>query len=307
MGRALTLLFVAPLAALQPGVPSERQAAQFGTGIDVIHLNVSVTDGHHRYVAGLTAADFVVLEDGVRQDVSLFTQERMPISLVLLVDCSASMEEKLPTAQAAALRFIRTLAREDRAQIVQFNEHSTVLQDFTSEPGLLEAAVRGFRASGTTALYNTLYVALKSLAKEAEAGQLRRRAIVLLTDGEDTASLVTDDQILELARTLEIAIYPIGLQSERPFERTRAAHAQAIHFLTALANQTGGEVQFPSMLSQLDAVYGRVAEQLRTEYTLGYVSQNRRRDGKWRRVAVRTPGHDDLQVRHKVGYYAPRE
>jgi VWFA-related protein len=227
------------------------------------------------------------------------------LSVALLVDCSASMEEKLPVAQAAGARFIKALRPEDLGQVVQFNDHPATLQDFTADQAKLESALRSTRASGLTALYTALYVALKQLRNQGNPEVLRRRAIVLLSDGEDTASLVDDDQVLELAREADVGVYAIGLRPDRQ-DRERPATAQATHFLTTLTRDTGGQVYFPSSLSELDAVYGRVAEELRSEYTLGYVSRNDRRDGKWRRVVIRTPTHDDLQVRHKPGYNAPK-
>ena len=129
---------------------------------------------------------------------------------------------------------------------------------------------------------------------------------MLLSDGEDTASLVSDDQVMELARKSEIAIYSISLRPSRSQDRNRLAFSQAEHLLTTLSQETGGQVHFPNSLSELDSVYARVAEELRTQYTLGYVSSNKRRDGKWRRIVVRIPERDDLQIRHKIGYYAPR-
>jgi Ca-activated chloride channel homolog len=271
----------------------------------VVRLNVSVIDRRNQYVTGLSEDDFAVYEDGVRQQLSLFSRDEMPISLVLLMDCSASMDEKLPLAEAAASRFIHTLRREDLAQVVQFNERFTLLQDFTADQPALDAAVQRIRASGATALYTAAYVALKQLGRGGESRSLRRRAVVLLTDGEDTASIVNDDQVLELARRLEIAVYAVSLRPDRPQDRSRLAYSEAAHFLTALARETGGRAYFPSALSELEAVYGRIAEELRTQYTLGYVPVNRHRDGKWRRVVVRTPTREDLQVRHKVGYYGP--
>jgi Ca-activated chloride channel family protein len=180
-----------------------------------------------------------------------------------------------------------------------------VLQDFTSDLALLEAAVKRTQASGPTALYNALYVALKELARQKAAGELRRRAIVLLSDGEDTASLVSDERVLELARKAEIGVYAISLRPNRPRDRDRLAFSQATHILTSLTRETGGQVHFPNSISELDAVYGKIAEELRTQYSLGYVSSNPRRDGKWRRIVVRTPTRDDLQLRYKLGYYAP--
>jgi Ca-activated chloride channel family protein len=244
--------------------------------------------------------------DGIRLELSLFTHENRPISIVLMMDTSASMDEKLPVAQSAAIRFTKTLRAQDLAQVVQFNDRATVLQDFTSDHEALEAAIHKTEASGPTALHNALYVALKDLGKQKKAGELRRRAIVLLSDGEDTASLVTDDQVLELARKTEINIYSISLRPSRPADRNRQGFSQAAHLLTALAQETGGQVHFPNSLSELDTVYDRIAEELRTQYNLGYVSSNKRRDGKWRRIVVRIPEREEVQIRHKIGYYGPR-
>jgi Ca-activated chloride channel family protein len=278
----------------------------FGTGIEVINLNVSVMDRESRFVTDLNQPDFAVFEDGIRQELSLFTRENLPISLSVLIDTSASMDEKLKVAQTAATRFVKTLRAEDSAQVIQFNDRVLVLQDFSADHAQLEAAIKRTTASGPTSLYNALYIALKDLTRlKKEQGDVRRLAVVMLTDGEDTASLITDEQVLELARKSEIAIYPISLRGNTPQDRERLAFSQATHFVTTLARDTGGSVQFPNSISELDRVYERIAEELRTQYSIGYVSNNRRRDGKWRRIVVRTPDRESLQVRHKLGYYAP--
>jgi Ca-activated chloride channel family protein len=298
-----------PTPAIQPmpatPQPPRRRPPIFEAGIEIIQLAVSVMDAHNRYVTGLREGDFAVFEDGIRQDLTLFNHDDIPISLALMMDTSASMDEKLKEAQDAAIRFVRTMRPQDKARVMQFNDRPTVLQDFTNDMPALESAVRRTESSGPTLLHNALYVVLKDLAREKKAGELRRRAIVMLSDGEDTGSLVTDEQVLELARQTEINIYSIALRS-RGGERNRMSFSQAAHLLTAMARETGGQVYFPNSISELDAVYDRIAEELRTQYSLGYVSTNKRRDGRWRRVVVRTPERDDLQVRHKIGYYAPR-
>jgi Ca-activated chloride channel family protein len=299
-------------AVLGPGSASRAQTPPratprppvFGAGIEVINLNVSVTDARGRYVTDLTKNDFAVFEDGVRQELSIFNHEDIPISLVLMLDTSASMDEKLPTARAAAIRFVGTLRPQDNAQIMQFNDRTTILQDFVADHAALDNAIGRTEAAGPTALHNALYVALKELEKQKTQAQLRRRAIVLLSDGEDTASLVSDDQVLDLARKTEINIYAISLRPRRMQDRNAVKFSQAAHLLTALTQDTGGQVHFPNSLSELDAVYDRIAEELRTQYSLGYVSNNGRRDGKWRRIVVRIPAREDIQVRHKLGYFA---
>jgi Ca-activated chloride channel family protein len=307
--RPFTLAAVAA-AALATAASSWAQAGRppitFGSEIEVVNLNVSVTNNVNQFVTGLTAKDFAIFEDGIRQDLSIFNHEDLPISLVLVIDGSASMEDKVKDAQSAAKRFIGTLRPGDVAQVVQFSDRISVLQAFTSDREALEDAVMHTGASGPTALHNALYVSLKDLTNEKRksGGQLRRRAVVLLSDGEDTSSLVTDDQVLDLAKKAEINIYPIMLRGHRE-DGNRPSFSQAEYLLKTLARETGGQDFAPNSLSELDKIYDRIAEELRTLYSIGYVSSNPRRDGKWRRIVVRVPGQDDLLIRHKLGYYAP--
>jgi Ca-activated chloride channel family protein len=302
---AAALLAGAALSRPAPTGAQVPQAPTFGTQIEIINLNLSVTDARNNFVTDLGQNDFAVYEDGIRQELSLFTHENLPISMVIMIDCSASMEEKLPVAQAAAVKFSKTLRPQDLAQIVQFNDRATTLQPFTNDLGLLESAILKTEASGPTALHNALYIALKDLMRDKKAAELRRRAIVLLSDGEDTASLVSDEQVLDLAKKSEINIYAISLRQNRPSDRQAQAFSQAEYLLNALARETGGRAYFPNSIHEIDSVYDRIAEELRTLYSVGYVSSNARRDGKWRRIVVRVPDREGLTVRHKLGYYAP--
>jgi Ca-activated chloride channel family protein len=287
---------VASAVAGSPDVPS------FGVDLGVVNLSLSVTDPREHYVNDLTDRDFVVFEDGVRQDICVFTRERLPISLTLLLDGSSSMKTSLRVAQGAAVRFIRTLQPADDAQIAQFTRRYTLLQEATSDHAALEAAVARVEASGETALYESLYVALKDFKARRQEGPTRRRAMVVLSDGEDTSSLVSEEQLMDLARRAEVAIYAIGLFGPRP---PLTAGPPPTHFLTALSRETGGRAYFPKELTDLDGVYDRIAEELRTLYGVGYVSGNTRRDGAWRRIAVETT-RTNLIVRHRLGYHAPQ-
>jgi Ca-activated chloride channel family protein len=287
---------VASSSAGTPSVPS------FGVDLGVVNLSLSVTDTHEKYVRDLTEKDFVVFEDGVRQDICLFTRERLPISLTLLLDGSSSMRGNLRVAQAAAIRFIRTLQPADDAQVAQFTRRYTVLQEPTSDHAALEAAVERVEASGETSLYESLYVALKDLRRQRQNDPTRRLAMVVLSDGEDTSSLVSEDQLMDLARRAEVAIYAIGLYGPRP---SSATGPTPTHFLTALSRETGGRAYFPKDIGDLEGVYDRIADELRTLYGVGYVSGNARRDGAWRKIAVETV-RENLIVRHRLGYHAPQ-
>ncbi len=300
LALVLTMALVAASARTQaPSTPS------FEAGVDIIRLNVSVS-ARGSFVTGIKPEEFQIFEDGIPQDLAQFVHERLPISLTLLIDCSASMQDKLPWARDAAVQFVRSLRDDDQAQVSQFNERSVRLEEFTSDKKRLESAIARTEASGATALHNAMYVALKELSSRRKPGDLRRQAIVLLSDGEDTSSLVTDEQVIELARQTEIAVYAVSLQSKHPLGDDGRAFSQATYLLSTLARESGGQVYFPSSSSELDKVYGQIEEELRTQYSLGYISSNIKRDGAWRRIVVRIPGREGVQIRHKIGYFAPK-
>ena len=307
VSMALTALMGSGVAGAQAPALAPRRLAVFKAGVDVVNLAVTVTDSKGRFITDLGEGDFEVLEEGVRQPLTIFTREDLPVSLAILIDTSASMDTKLGQAQTAAVRFVRTLHAADEAQIVRFNQRAEVVQDFTSDQAQLETAIRRTRASGDTALYTALYVALKDLDRRHKDGELRRRAVVVLTDGEDTASSVTDEQVLDLAKRTGIGVYGVGLfGSETPAAARSLSPDQSTFFFSALGRATGGQAHFLKTVSQLDGVYDRLAQELRSQYGLGYVSNNPAHDGHWRRVVVRTPTHLNLDSRHKLGYFAPK-
>ena len=279
----------------------------FGTGIEVINLTVTVTDAQGRLVPGLERDAFSVFEDGVKQELALFNKDRLPLSVVLLMDSSASMEDKVTPARAAAKRFVSTLVPEDRARVVAFNNRIDVLQDFTNDKAKLNDGIDRLLPSGATALHNAFYISIKGLQKEKQQGAgARRQAIILLSDGENTASIVTDEQVIDLARKAEISIYSIRLTTDYEGDKGRAAFSQATHLLSVLARETGGQAFFPAQVQELDSVYDRIAEEMRTQYSLGYVPTNLRRDGRYRRIVVRVPARDNVVLRYKLGYFGPR-
>lgn len=300
----LGLVLALSSATAAAGPPAANRLV-FRADIEAVNLNVSISDGQ-RYVTDLLQGDFEVFEDGIRQDVALFSHEHTPISLAILLDSSLSMEGKLDEAKEAAVRFVRRLRPQDEAQIVHFNERVRVVQGFTPDVGALEAAIRSARAGGGTALYTAVYVALKDLASHRRQGELRRLAIVVLSDGEDTASLVSDEQALELARQSEIGVYGISLRSPAGLSASRSNPSLSRFFISALSRETGGQAHFPRAVSQLAAVYDQVLDELRSQYSVGYVSNNARRDGKWRNIVVRLLKRPGLRVRHKPGYFAPQ-
>jgi Ca-activated chloride channel family protein len=298
----------APQTPAQPPPPPAGQTPQqpaFRAGVELVSLNVTVTDGT-RYVTDLDQNDFSVYEDGVKQDVTYFTKSNLPIALALLIDTSASMEAKLQTAQEAAIGFAKRLRSQDQAEVVDFDSRVTVLQNFTNDSTQLEQAIRKTAAGGSTSLYNAIYIALKDLKKEVArtSDEIRRQAIVVLSDGEDTSSLLPFEEVLDLAKRSETAIYTIGLRAtEGPSTGTRGFQ-EAEFVLRQLSQQTGGRSFFPNQISDLADVYGQISDELSSQYTIGYTPHNPRRDGAWRRVIVRV-ARPNLTARTKQGYFAP--
>lgn len=289
-------------AAQDPGRASQPPA--FRSGIDVVSLTVTATDGAGRYVRDLGEGDFEIYEDGARQDLSFFTRTNLPLAVSLLLDTSASMEEKMATVHTAASGFVRQLRPEDEAQIIDFDNRVTVSVPFSNSQEKLEQGIRATTAGGSTALYNAIYIALKELKKiqARAAADLRRQAIVVLTDGEDTSSLVSFEEVLEQAKRSETAIYAIGLKSKDYL--TTKGYNEADYVLRQLTAQTGGRVFFPTAVEELPGIYRQISEELSSQYALGYSSRNAKRDGRWRRIVVRItrPG---VLARTKQGYYGP--
>jgi Ca-activated chloride channel homolog len=303
-GRMLAVMLAA--AELASAVLS-AQGPSFRAGVELVSLNVTVTEGaSSRFVTDLTQDEFEVFEDGVKQDVTFFTRSNLPIALSLLLDTSASMDTKLSTAQEAAIGFARRLRAQDLGEVVDFDSRVNVLQAFTNSAPDLEQAIRRTSAGGSTSLYNAVYIALKDLKKVVvkNAEEIRRQAIVLLSDGEDTSSLLPFEEVLDLAKRSETAIYAIGLgHSDTPSSGARS-FKEAEFVLRQFAQQTGGRTFFPNQLSDLAGVYGQISDELSSQYTVGYTSRNQKRDGAWRRVIVRV-NRPNLVTRTKQGYFAP--
>jgi Ca-activated chloride channel homolog len=295
----------------QPPVTPQRpegrgQQPSFRVGVELVSLNVTVTDASAHYVTDLAQSDFAVYEDGVKQDVTFFNRTNLPIALALLLDTSASMDTKLPTAQEAAVGFARRLRAQDLAEVIDFDSRVMVLQNFTNNAAELEQAIHKTSAGGSTSLYNAVYIALKDLKKAVAKNveEIRRQAIVLLSDGEDTSSLLPFEEVLDLAKRSETAIYAIGLRSDEISSGGAKSFKEAEFVLRQLAQETGGRTFFPNQLSDLAAVYGQISDELSSQYTVGYTSRNPKHDGSWRRVVVRV-GRPSLTARTKQGYFAP--
>ena len=303
-------------AALVPGAGGAAQSATAGTeaaqvfksGAALVALNVTVQDDAARYVAGLQPADFVIYEDGVKQDVQFFESDAVPVDLIVLLDTSASMSDKLEFVHDAASGFLRTLRAQDRGAVVGFAESVSVLQPLTSDRALLDKAVRSTGARGSTALNNAVYVALKQFGQPARpGGDVRRQAIVVLSDGEDTSSLVTFDDVVAVARRTGVSVYTVRLQSRLAAaadeQRSKRIFTSSEYAMKTLARETGAQAFFPAP-AQLKNVYATIAAELASQYSIGYVPADARADGRFRRVVVQVVTKPQLHPRTRQGYTA---
>jgi Ca-activated chloride channel family protein len=292
-------------AGLLGGVSLVAQTQVFRGGTDVVLLNVTVLDGAGHNVSGLTVNDFQVFEDGILQQVSNFSREPRPIALSLVIDSSTSMEQRMATAQQAAIGFVRRLTARDVAQVIDFDSQPIVLQPFTNDAAALEKAIQRTSAGGSTSLYNAVYIALSELrqVRAETAADIRRQAIVLLSDGDDTSSLKTAEEVVDLAKRTDTLVYAISLRDKE--ERARGQWSEADFVLRSLAQETGARAYFVNDVTELEAIYVQIADELANQYTLGYTSTNTKRDGAWRRIVVKTtrPGQ---AARTRTGYFGPK-
>ena len=306
----IAILAMAPAVAADdgPSGPDTNGRSTFKSGVDVVALNVTVLDPQARLLAGLSREKFTVFEDGIRQDIAYFETSEVPLDLALLLDTSVSMEPKLAFVQKAAAGFVDALRDHDRAAVFGFSNYVRPLQAFTSDRSLVRQAIQATTAGGGTALYNAVYVALRAFQKIADDGQVRRRAIVVLTDGEDTASLLTFEDMLAEAKAAGVTIYTIGLHADAPgvytAQQARGYFSTADFAMKQLARETGAKAFFPTGLTSLADAYAEIGRELATQYAIGYVSRNPMRNGAFRRVTVRVSDSPGAQPRTRTGYLA---
>lgn len=304
----LSVLVFAGVIAMEAAAQTpQQQAPTFRTGTSLVALNVIVTDLKQQYATGLRADDFEIYEDGVRQKVEFFAAAEVPLDLILLIDSSSSMTDKVAAVHKAAAGFIETMRDGDRAAVVSFADGVQVLQPLTTERALVLQAISRSGAKGSTALHNALYVALKEFGRPATGGpDVRRQAIAVLSDGEDTSSLISYDDVLDMAKRSGVAIYTIAMKSDLTSGQQaqgRRYFSQSDFAMKQLAAETGAKPFFPDTVADLKDVYDAIAKELASQYSLGYVPRNVRDDGRYRRVIVRVANHPELTPRTRSGYF----
>lgn len=288
--------FLAAACAAQQPPPENPPETTFRVGADLVALNVSVFDANGQIIKGLPKSAFTVLENGVKQDVTVFRQEDVPVSLGLVIDNSASMQNKRERVVSAALAMMKASNPDDEVFAIYFNDVPDVVQGFTSDIGLLEKSIRSIHPQGETAMRDAVLLGIDHLRAHAKRD---KRVLVVITDGEDNSSIATQQRLIEAARQSNVIVYGIGLLGE---EKPESA-ARARKNLEELTLATGGRAWFPSDVGAIAAITPEIAHEIRNQYIVGYTPTDTTKDGKWRSitVAVNVPG---ATVRTRAGYYA---
>ena len=272
------------------------QAQSFRSRVDIVQVTVAVTDSEGRLITGLTRNDFQVFEDGTPQEITQFTDARVPISLGVLLDASDSMRgQPIVDARGAVDRFVgELLLGEDEALVATFNHLPRLAIPWTMPPSRTRNALESLKPSGGTAIYD----ALASTSKLFEQRNHVRAAMVVISDGADTASEHSLFQALEDIRRSDALVYAIAIDSVDARESTRV-NPEALREITSL---TGGYTEVVRTAADLGPATARIADELNKQYTLGY-SSSRPPDGTWRAIRVRVR-NGEYFARARRGYYA---
>ncbi len=279
----------------------EEETPVIRASVDVVNVLCTVRDRQQNYVIDLKQENFEIIEDGVRQKVQFFSNETgedaQPLTVVLLIDTSGSVKDKLGFMQEAASEFLSQTLRKnkDLAAVVQFDSEVSLIQDFTYDYSVLEDAILSIRAGGSTKLYDAIWVSVNELLRH----EVGRRMLVILSDGADTQSMTRDNEALKVAQEQDVVIYGIGVRSRR-FDSDFGK-------LKKFAEGTGGLFFNSNVdLQKIREAFRRINRGIKNQYALGYVSTNPRRDGSFREIKVRMK-RSGLNVTHRKGYYAPSD
>lgn len=306
-------LFVVPLAALavlgaasysqsQNERPIPSPSGPIRSEVTRVNMLFTVTDKHGRFVTDLGRSDFEVFENKKPQSILEFTAESdLPLRLGILIDTSNSIRDRFHFQQEAATNFINSVMREqDKAVVVSFDTSAELVTDLTSDTHRLENAVRNLRPGGGTALYDAIYFACRDKLMQDQPLYKFRRAMVILSDGEDNESRFSRDQALEMAQRADTVIYTIS---------TNISHieTEGDKVMRYFAEQTGGVAFFPFEAKDLNQSFENIANELRHQYNLFYRPEPLNNDGQYHTVQIKVKGRKDLVVRARKGYYARRE
>jgi Ca-activated chloride channel homolog len=265
--------------------------------VDLVVATATVTTPDGRFVTGLEREDFKITEDKIGQEIVYFSSEDVPLSVGIIFDVSGSMKDKMKTAVEATITFMKSGSPDDEYFLVPFADKPQETTEFTTDIAKIQNRFMFSKAKGRTALYDAVYLGLDMV----EDGGNTKKALLLITDGEDNRSRYTFSNVKEFVKEKDVQIYAIGIDSGFG---DNGVDGRAI--LQDLASITGGTAHFPRSITQLEDICHRIALELKNQYVIGYHSTNSAKDGKWRKIQVKAehPGQR-LNVRAKTGYYAP--
>jgi Ca-activated chloride channel homolog len=303
LGLLCTMLTLAEARQNISGPNSdERQTSPaIRVDVDLVLVQATVTDSSNKYVTDLRLDDFRLWEDKIEQQLQYFSTENVPLSVGIIFDVSGSMQNKLAAARAAANTFLRMGDRDDEYFLVEFSNSPRLVQDFTTDIAKLQSHLLFTRAKGNTSLYDALYLGLEKVSR----GSNGRKALLLITDGEDNNSRYTFSDVKQFAKERDVMIYSIGIVEGSDLQ---FSEFNGRLLLESLAELTGGIAFFPDSLDALPDICERIGIDLKSQYVLGYRPLNTINDGRWRKVQVKinTPkGMAALHVRARNGYYGP--
>ena len=276
---------------------AQETAFTLNVNVDLVELNVIVVDeaGHH--VTSLVEEDFHILEDSVPQEMVLFRQDEMPVSLGIIIDNSRSMERRKARVDHATRSFISHNNPDDEAFLIHFDDTARLALDFTTDPKPVEQTLAAIQPYGQTALFDAVQLGIDTM----ERSQHDQKALLVVSDGADNASVESFEEVLRHVRESDVILYTIGvLRGARSDSKAREA-------LQALADAGGGRAFFPSDDEAISSLTAQIALELRDLYMLGYFPTNSQRDGGWRSVRVEIQDAEDrrLKASYRHGYFAP--
>ncbi len=263
----------------------------------MVVVRVTVTDPLNRYVIGLNSDHFRVFENKVEQEILHFSNDRSPVSVGIILDVSRSMGDNILSARNSVVRFLDQGNPADEYFLISFNDRTALVHDFTSRSENIQNKISITSPKGRTALYDAIYLGLEKIRE----GRNEKKALIVITDGEDNRSRYTFSEVKDFAKESDVQIYVIG-------ERGELGYGRAI--IAEITRLTGGRPFFPSNFKQLDYFVDLIHTELRNQYVIGYTPSDRRTDGEWRKIKVRLDppeGLPPLSVRAKEGYFAPQK
>jgi Ca-activated chloride channel family protein len=271
--------------------------------VDLVLVNATVSDAQTgRPVTGMQREHFEIYEDRVEQEIRYFSAEDVPLSVGIIFDVSGSMKEKMSVARDAAVAFLQTGSPQDEHFLVPFSGRAEVTQDFTSDIARLQNQLIFTPAQGMTALYDAVYLGLEKVKQ----GRNPKKALLMITDGQDNRSRYTFRNVREYVRESDVQLYAIGIVDSYNSQLGLGRMGRSL--IEELSDVTGGRSFFPNSVFELEDITTRIAVELKNQYVIGYMSTNQDTDGEWRDIQVRVNpprGAPRLSVRAKRGYYGP--